>query len=225
MLTCYGEQHWWPGEGPFEVLVGAVLTQSTNWRNVEKAIANLKKAGVLNVENLAEMPEAQTAAMVRPSGYYHVKAKKLKSLCSWLKTRFGGRLDRLFALETAELRKELLGVYGIGAETADSIILYAAGKPVFVVDAYTRRILGRLRLGPGDDSYTALQTYFMNNLPHDAGLFNEFHALLVRHGKEVCRKSAPLCSECCLKLQCPANPSPASRQTSIAAIDLKKTVC
>ncbi|MBI4330208.1 MAG: endonuclease III domain-containing protein [Chloroflexi bacterium] len=204
LLDQYGPQHWWPGDGPFEVMVGAVLTQSTNWRNVEKAIANLKAAGALNVESLAELPEARIAGMVRPSGYYNTKARKLKAMCSWLKSRFAGSMERLFGLDTAALRQELLGVYGIGEETADSIILYAAEKPIFVVDAYTRRITGRLGLGPADDGYGTLQAFFMENLPHRVPLFNEFHALLVRHGKDVCRKTAPRCPGCRLASLCPA---------------------
>jgi len=202
MLGCYGPQHWWPGDTPFEVMVGAVLTQSTNWRNVEKAIANLKASGVLDIRSLAELPLEQMALLVRPSGYYNVKAKKLKALCQWLLQGFGGSLDNLFALDTVVLRQELLEVYGIGEETADSIILYAAAKPVFVIDAYTRRIMGRLKLGPADGSYGGLQAYFMHNLSHDSALFNEFHALFVRHGKDVCRKTGPRCAGCCLTRMC-----------------------
>lgn len=201
LLKHYGPQYWWPGEGAFEVIVGAILTQSTNWMNVEKALANLKKAGALNAGTLADLPENQTAALVRPSGFFNAKAAKLKAVCFWLKERYDCRLERLFALDIPELRAELLGVYGIGPETADSIILYAAGKPVFVVDAYTKRILKRLGLGPAGDSYAKVQAYFMDNLPHKASLFNEFHALFVRHGKDVCRKS-PLCLQCCLDNIC-----------------------
>lgn len=206
MLGCYGPQHWWPGETPFEVMVGAVLTQSTNWRNVEKAIANLNGSGVLDIRSLAELPLDRIAPLVRPSGYYNVKAKKLKALCHWLMEGFGGSLDNLFALEAVVLRQELLQVYGVGEETADSIILYAAAKPVFVIDAYTRRIMGRLKLGPADGSYGELQSYFMGNLRHESVFFNEFHALFVRHGKEVCRKTGPRCAECCLARICARQP-------------------
>lgn len=202
MLDRYGPQHWWPGESPFEVMVGAVLTQSTNWRNVEKAIANLKMSGVLDIRSLAELPGERIAPLVRPSGYYNVKAKKLKAMCQWLMASFGGSLDNLFALDALVLRQELLNVYGIGEETADSIILYAGGKPLFVIDAYTRRIMGRLKLGPADGRYAGLQSYFMGNLPHDSAFFNEYHALFVKHGKDFCRKTAPRCPECCLARIC-----------------------
>ena len=201
LLTHYGQQHWWPGGGAFEVIVGAILTQSTNWQNVEKALVNVKKAGALDARVLAELPESQLAGLVRPAGFFNAKAARLKAFCVWLRNSYDCSLETLFALDLVTLRKELLGVYGIGPETADSIILYGAGKPIFVVDAYTKRILGRVGLGPGGDSYAGMQGYFMSNLPHEAALFNEFHALFVRHGKEVCRKS-PLCSQCCLGRRC-----------------------
>ena len=201
LLSCYGPQHWWPAEDAFEVVVGAILTQSAAWTNVEKAISNLKAAGALTPAALLAIPCDRLAALIRPCGYYNAKAKKLKAFVQRLESGYGGDLERLFALDTIELRQELLTVHGIGEETADSIILYAARKPVFVIDAYTRRILRRLALAPSGDSYGAFQALFAENLPRDEGLYGEYHALLVRHGKEVCRK-APRCPICCMRDVC-----------------------
>jgi endonuclease-3 related protein len=203
LLSHYGPQHWWPADEPFEVIVGAILTQNTNWGNVEKAISNLRQYEALNPSTLRQLPSEQLAELIHPSGYYQNKARKLKAFAERLAC-YGDSLERLFALDTGQLRSELLSIYGIGEETADSIILYAARKPVFVIDAYTRRILCRLGLSPTRDSYAAFQELFMDNLPHDEGLYNEYHALLVRHGKEVCRK-LPLCPRCCLSSLCPAS--------------------
>lgn len=200
LLAQYGPQRWWPADEPFEVIVGAILTQSTAWGNVEKAIANLKRVGVLTPHALYHLPTLQLAALIRPSGYYNVKAMKLKAFAARLVENYEGDLSRLFALDVAPLREELLSIYGIGEETADSIILYAARKPIFVVDAYTQRILRRLGLVSLKDSYAGFQALFMENLPHDEPLFNEFHALFVRHGKRACRKT-PLCP-CCLTPLC-----------------------
>lgn len=202
LLDCYGPQHWWPGEDAFEVIVGAILTQSAAWVNVEKAIANLKGAGPLTAATLLTMPLERVAALIRPCGYYNAKAKKLKAFVQRLHDCFGGDLDRLFSNDVAELRRWLLSVHGIGEETADSIILYAAGKPAFVVDAYTRRVLTRLGLAPPVDSYAAFQELFVRHLPRDEALYNEYHALLVRHGKDTCRK-VPRCEKCCLREVCP----------------------
>lgn len=179
------------------MMVGAILTQSTTWSNVEKAIANLKVAGVLSPESLRQLPLSEIAVLVYPSGYYNAKALKLKSLATWLGEHYQDNLDRLFATETGRLRRELLTVHGIGEETADSIILYAANQPIFVVDAYTRRIIDRIDLAPEATSYADYQALFMDNLPRDVGLFNEYHALLVCLGKNVCRKR-PLCQQCSL---------------------------
>jgi endonuclease-3 related protein len=195
LMDSYGPQRWWPAEGPFEVMVGAILTQSAAWGNVEKAIASLKAAGALSPEVLRRLPLAELATLIRPCGYYNAKALKLKSLAQWL--------NQLFASDTATLREQLLSIHGIGAETADSILLYAAGKPVFVIDAYTRRILSRLGLAPQGVSYAACQALFMDNLPADSGLFNEYHALLVCLAKNVCRRR-PLCPDCCLADICPS---------------------
>jgi len=197
LFDRYGPQHWWPGETPFEVVIGAILTQSTAWTNVEKAIDNLKAANALDPESLHKISTGELAALIRPSGYYNAKALKLKTFIDRLHDSYGGNLDRLFELDTNDLRQELLSIHGIGLETADSILLYAAHRPVFVIDAYTKRIIGRLGLATESDSYETFQRLFMGNLKHGEGLFNEYHALFVRHGKEVCRK-VPKCDDCCL---------------------------
>jgi endonuclease-3 related protein len=197
LFDRYGPQHWWPGETPFEVIIGAILTQSTAWTNVEKAIANLKSEGLLDAKSLDAIETEKLATLIRPSGYYNAKAAKLKAFVERLNREYDGSLDRLFELTTSDLRKELLSIHGIGPETADSILLYAAHRPIFVIDAYTKRIIGRLGLAPASDSYEAFQQLFMDRLPHDEGMFNEYHALLVRHGKEACRRG-PLCRNCCL---------------------------
>ena len=198
----YGPQHWWPAESPLEMIIGAILTQSAAWTNVEKAIHNLKASVDLSIEGLQKLPQDELARLIYPSGYYNVKARKVKAFVDWLAERYGGDLDRLFALDVATMRKELLSVHGVGEETADSIILYAAHQPIFVIDAYTRRIITRLGLGPQKETYSSFQALFMDNLPHDEALFNEYHALLVQHGKTVCRKP-PVCTGCCLALLCP----------------------
>jgi endonuclease-3 related protein len=197
LFERYGPQHWWPAREPFEMMVGAVLTQSTAWTNVEKAIANLRDAGKLSAESLRNLPDGALAALIRPCGYYNIKARRLKALAQWLGEGYGDDLPGLFSRDTGRLRQELLGVYGIGEETADSILLYAGGRPVFVIDAYTRRIIDRLGLAPPRRNYGAYQELFMVNLPADARMFNEYHALLVRHAKEACRK-IPACRGCCL---------------------------
>ncbi len=193
----YGPQYWWPAQEPFEVIVGAILTQSAAWGNVEKAIASLKKAGALNPQSLRRLSPPELARLVRSSGYYNAKARKLKSFAQWLGENYNDSLERLFDNDIDCLRQQLLGIYGIGQETADSIILYAAGKPIFVIDAYTRRIISRVGLAPKSDSYAAYQSFFMSNLPADATFFNEYHALLVNLAKHICR-TRPLCGGCCL---------------------------
>ncbi len=194
LFECYGPQHWWPGETPFEVMVGAILTQSAAWSNVEKAIGNLKAVEKLSAAALRDIAVDDLAGLIYPSGYYNAKAKKLKALVEWL-GRYGDDMSRLDNRDTAELRQELLNVHGIGPETADSILLYALNRPVFVIDAYTRRIFSRLGFKPVKDTYDGWQDLFTGNLPKDAQLFNEYHALIVRHGKLACRK-APWCREC-----------------------------
>ncbi len=200
----FGPQHWWPGDGAFEVIVGAILTQNTAWTNVEKAMVNLKRDRLLTPTALRQARTEQIARRVRPSGYYHLKARKLKVFVLHLFEKHRGRLAHLFAQDTASLRAELLDVYGIGPETADSIILYAANQPIFVVDAYTRRIAARLGLARADASYDELQQLFMAHLPPDTAMFNEYHALLVALGKHFCLKSLPRCAECPLCALCPA---------------------
>ncbi|HEY48627.1 MAG TPA: hypothetical protein G4O13_01115 [Dehalococcoidia bacterium] len=201
-MDYYGPQHWWPGDSSFEVIVGAILTQSAAWGNVEKAISNLKNAGALSPSSLREITLEELAHLIYPSGYYNAKALKLKSFVEHLGSAHQDSLEQLFVLDICSLRSELLSIHGIGDETADSIILYAARKPIFVIDAYTRRIIARLGLNPPRNDYAAFQSLFMENLPADEKLFNEYHALLVRHGKEVCKKS-PLCAQCCLNSLCP----------------------
>ncbi len=202
LLAHYGPQRWWPADSPFEVIVGAILTQSTAWGNVEKAIANLKAADALSPAVLRRILVTDLAKLVYPCGYYNAKAQKLKAFVQVLGEEYDDDLEALFSLDMPRLREKLLSIYGIGDETADSIILYAAGRPAFVVDAYTRRILGRLGLGPANESYAAFQNLFASSLPPDPCLFNEYHALLVRHGKETCKKK-PLCP-CCLSSLCAA---------------------
>ena len=201
LMAHYGPQHWWPADNPLEVIIGAILTQSAAWGNVEKAIANLKAAGALSLEALRQLSLSQLAEIIRPCGYYNAKALKLKSLAGWLGEYYRDNLDRLFARDAGSLRQQLLSIYGIGEETADSIILYAARKPVFVIDAYTRRIISRLGLAPDNNNYSAYQSFFRDNLPADVRLFNEYHALLVRLAKDICRKR-PVCPRCCLNSLC-----------------------
>ena len=195
LRTANGPQHWWPAGSPWEVIVGAILTQSAAWTNVEKAIANLKDAGLLSPEGIHAAAQDELARLVYPSGYYNAKARKLKAFAQRLHERYQGQLEALFALDLASLRAELLSIHGVGPETADSIILYAAGKPSFVIDAYTRRIACRLGLAAPSIRYDDLRALFMDALPSDAPLFNEFHALLVCLAKQACRKH-PLCQQC-----------------------------
>ncbi len=194
----FGDLHWWPAEEPFEVTVGAILTQNTAWANVEKAIAALKGKHLLSPAALSRIDEGILADIIRPSGYYNVKAKRLKSFVRFLREEYAGDMGIMSAEELPILRNKLLGVSGIGQETADSILLYACGKPVFVCDAYTRRILERHRLIDGDADYRRIQEMFMDHLPHDTALFNQFHALIVNTGKTFCRK-VPKCDPCPLQ--------------------------
>ena len=187
---CFGPQNWWPGETRLEIMVGAILTQNTNWTNVEKAIVNLKSAACLKPEVLRRMDTARLAELIRPAGYYNLKAKRLKNFVDWLFEDYGGDAANLESVNTEQLRAELLAIKGVGCETADSILLYALDRPVFVVDAYTARIAIRHGLiEPGAD-YEQLRLLFESNLPEDVRLFNEYHALLVRAGKEFCKTKA-----------------------------------
>jgi len=199
LYAHFGPQGWWPGESPFEVCLGAVLTQNTNWQNVERAIENLKAAGLLDPHKLYALPEETLARLIRPAGYFRVKAKRLKNFLRLLVEEYEGSLERLFGEGLAKAREKLLSVSGIGPETADSILLYAGGLPIFVIDAYTKRILLRHGLATEEMGYPELQELFMRHLPPDPQLFNEYHALLVACGKNYCRPKRPLCKQCPLE--------------------------
>ncbi len=194
----YGDLKWWPGETPFEVIVGAILTQNTSWDNVAKAINNLKTAGMLCPIKLHTARETAIAGLIRPSGYYNVKTRRLKSFLDFLFGEFGGDIDAMFSLKPERLREKLLRVSGIGEETADSILLYAGDMPVFVVDAYTRRIMKRHGIIEGYPPYSELQKLITANIPRKTGLYNQYHALIVQAGKDFCRKK-PLCENCPLQ--------------------------
>ena len=198
MFDALGPRHWWPGETPFEVVIGAILTQNTNWSNVEKAIKNLKTAGKLSPEGIYELSVTELAKLIRPSGFFNVKAKRVKAFINWLFSRYEGNLSKMFAQDLQSLRSELLSVKGIGPETADSILLYAGNMPTFVVDAYTHRIFSRHELIPEESTYDEMKSFFEENLPKDVQLFNEYHALLVNIGKMFC-KPKKVCEPCPLK--------------------------
>ena len=202
LLREYGPQHWWPADSPFEVMVGAVLTQSTSWTNVEKAIDSLKAADALSPQAIRRLSHEELARTIYSAGFHNSKARKLKALADYLGDRFDDDLDAMKRVDAAELRAELLGVYGIGNETADSILLYALGMPSFVIDAYTRRLLARLEVRPDRDRYEAYQRMFEGSLERDPRTFDEYHALIVTHGKSVCGKR-PRCGDCCLLEICP----------------------
>lgn len=195
----FGPQYWWPGDTPFEIMVGAVLTQNTNWNNVSRAIDNLKDFNLLSFEALENVPLEILAQHIRPSGYFNQKAIRLKNLLRLIRETHDGDLDSFFSESTVDLRERLLSVKGIGPETADCIVLYAARKPIFVVDAYTFRILSRHNLVEDGIDYHELQSLFMDGLAEEVSLFNEYHALLVKLGKEFCKKSKPLCATCPLE--------------------------
>jgi endonuclease-3 related protein len=190
LYDAFGPQHWWPGQTQFEIIAGAILTQNTNWANVEKAIANLKTADRLTPEKIHHLDVSELAELIRPAGYYNIKAKRLKNFVNWLFENYDGRLTNLESLNTDQLRDGLLSVSGIGRETADSILLYALERPIFVVDAYTARIAFRHQLIEPEADYEQLRELFQSNLQQDTKLFNEYHALLVRAGKEFCRPKA-----------------------------------
>ena len=199
LFAYFGPQHWWPGETAIEIVVGAVLTQNTNWSNVTKAIRNLQNAGALSYQALLEMSMAELAGYIRPSGYYNIKSKRLKNLLFMIRDRYEGDLLRLLSDETQAARSSLLAVQGIGPETADSILLYVGDHPVFVVDAYTHRIFSRHGLIAEESDYQSIQEEFTCRLPVDSALYNEYHALLVMLGKNFCKKTTPLCGQCPLK--------------------------
>ena len=199
LLARHGPQHWWPGETPFEIMVGAVLTQNTAWVNVERAIANLRAADALSAEAIVAAHPKRLAKWLKPSGYFNVKAKRLRAFCRWLIEQ--GGVAALRRRSTEELRAALLAVHGIGPETADDILLYAFDRPVFVIDAYTRRIFRRLGHIDGTEDYETLRRLFEDALGPDVPRYNEYHGLIVRHGKEVCR-TVPRCGDCCLAVNC-----------------------
>ncbi|MCK4752624.1 MAG: endonuclease III domain-containing protein [Planctomycetes bacterium] len=199
LFERFGPQHWWPGETQFEIITGAILTQNTNWGNVEKAIANLKAADLLTPEKLYHLDISRLAELIRPAGYYNIKAKRLKNFLDWLFENYDGQLASLESLGTDQLREELLAVKGVGPETADSILLYAFNREIFVVDAYTARIAIRHTLIEPEADYHQLQDMFQSNLSADVEMFNEYHALLVRVGKEFCKPKAK-CNDCPLEI-------------------------
>lgn len=198
--AAYGDLNWWPADSPFEVAVGAILTQNTNWLNVEKAIGNLRGADALSLEKIATLETEQLQQLIRPSGYFRQKAERLQLFCQYLLNQHGS-LEVLLQQPLTAARAELLSLKGIGPETADSILLYAGEQASFVVDAYTRRIFTRLGLLQGDEDYTTIRDLFMQNLPYQAPLFNQYHALIVQHAKEHCLKK-PRCQNCPLAASC-----------------------
>ncbi len=202
LLDCYGSQHWWPSDTPFEVMVGAVLTQATAWTNVERAIARLKEEDALSPATIRAMDAETLASLIYSSGFYNAKAIRLKALVRYIGDTYDDDIDVMRAEDGVKLRRELLAIKGIGEETADAILLYALDKPTFVIDAYTRRLFNRLGVTPESENYSAYQGMFSDSLPQDTELFAEYHALVVQHCKEACRR-APVCERCCLLEICP----------------------
>jgi endonuclease III related protein len=196
LFTHFGPQHWWPGATQFEVIVGAILTQNTSWANVEKALANLRNAKLLFPSKMERVPRRRLERLVRPSGYFRQKARALKEFCEFLRAEYRGSLKRMFATPTIVLREKLLGVFGIGPETADSVLLYAGNHPVFVVDAYTKRILARHGWADQKTKYEDIRWMFERRFPGDLRRLNEFHALIVNAGKSYCRRGQALCGVC-----------------------------
>ncbi len=192
----FGPQNWWPADSTFEVIIGAILTQNTSWQNVEKAILNLKNARSLNFKKMYSMNNATLARLIKPAGYYNIKAKRIKNFLKFLKQNYSGDLAKMKSIDLSVLRDQLLSVNGIGPETADSILLYALDKPVFVVDAYTKRISSLHGLTKMTDDYDTVQKFFLKHLPHDKKIFNEYHALLVRLAKDNCKKTKRDCLRC-----------------------------
>lgn len=199
LLDHYGPQNWWPADTPLEMVVGAVLTQNTNWKNVSKALTNLKAGNLLELDLLNALPHDELAMHIRPAGYYNLKAKRLKNLLQMIVDEYNGDLQQLFDEELHSARSKLLQVNGIGEETADSILLYAGGQPIFVVDAYTYRVFSRHHLLEEECSYADIQERFMDSLPAETSLFNEYHALIVKVAKDYCKKNKPCCQLCPLE--------------------------
>ncbi len=210
LRRTWGHAGWWPGESPFEVCLGAILTQNTAWANAERALDGLRAGGLLSLEDLLALPPARLEELLRPAGTFRVKARRLRAFLEFVRDELGGRVETLRRGRWREWRGRLLAVPGIGPETADAMLLYAAGRPVFVVDAYTRRIAARLGLAPPDASYDRLQRFFSERLPARAALYNDCHAQLVRLAKEACRVR-PLCPRCPLADLCPRRGLPVQR--------------
>ena len=198
LYKTFGPQHWWPARTRFEIIVGAILTQNTAWSNVRKAILNLDREKVLSPLSLKNIKKRRLAYLIRPSGYYNIKSDRLKGFVNFLFKKYNGSLRKMFSKDTNSLRQELLQVKGLGKETVDSILLYAGKKPIFVVDAYTKRILSRHKIISDASGYDIVQQLFMKNLPSDESLFGEYHALLVKLAKDICKK-IPKCSQCPVK--------------------------
>lgn len=199
LFDAFGPQRWWPAESPFEMMLGAILTQATNWHNVEQAIARLKRTGPLQPRRLVAMPSSRLERAIQPSGYFRQKARRVKAFSRWYVTRYGGNIRRMFRTPWPRLRGELLALHGIGPETADSMLLYAGHQPVFVVDAYTTRVFRRHRIIQAGSTYEQVQRVAMRALPAQTTLYNEFHALLVAVGKGYCHRRAPNCEHCPLR--------------------------
>lgn len=199
LYNFFGKQYWWPAKTKLEVIVGAMLTQNTAWPNVRKAIGNLKTHRLLSLEKLDRIKIDRLASLIKPAGYFNLKARRLKNLLGFIEEHYRGNLRNMQRIDTHRLRDQLLNVNGVGPETADSILLYAFEKPIFVVDAYTKRIFSRLKMIPSDSSYDEIQKLFMENLVLKECLFNEYHALIVKLGKDYCKKNKPKCDECPIK--------------------------
>lgn len=195
----FGPQFWWPAEEPFEVMVGAVLVQNTNWSNAQKAIDNLRANELLDYDRLSLLSDLEIAGYIRSSGYYNLKSKRLKNLLNMIENQYGGDFNSFLTDDVWEAREKLLGVKGVGPETADSILLYCCGYPVFVVDAYTHRVFSRHNMVDEETDYHAMQDVFVASLPQDRELFNEFHALIVTVAARYCKKTKPLCGKCPLQ--------------------------
>lgn len=196
LYNFFGKQNWWPAKTKLEVIIGAILTQNTAWSNVERAIDNLRDRNLLSLEKLYKTDEDELANLIKPAGYFNVKAKRLRNILEFIQNQYQGKLEKIKKKDTNKLRKQLLDVNGIGPETADSILLYAFDKPIFVIDAYTKRIFSRLKMASLNSTYDELQELFMKNLNKDVSLFNEYHALIVKLGKDYCKKNKPKCNEC-----------------------------
>ncbi len=201
LFKTYGQRHWWPADSPFEVVVGAFLTQNTNWRNVEKAITNLRQADALSCAALLRLSAIEVQELIRPAGFFRQKAERLQGFCRHLQEHYRGNLEAMLQQDSHHLRSELLNLKGIGPETADSILLYAGQHRSFVVDAYTRRLFSRIGILQGAEKYSEIRALFMAKLPAEVELYNEYHALIVQHCKQFCR-TRPLCPACPLAELC-----------------------